>query len=134
MAEDANPFGAEHGGHVEGVYQHIVGGAVGRIEGEVDFAIRGFLAGRRPFQQRRDKGRHAEPCCLDPAGDLAALLESHAEQVLSIHRAHIEASHLMLGAERDHFVEGGTDFVADDGECETRKGHGASLLWTALFG
>jgi hypothetical protein len=40
----------------------------------------------------------------------------------------------VFGAEGDHFVEGGTDFVADDGERETRQEHAANLLWTDLFG
>jgi len=134
VAEDADLLGAEHGGHVEGMDQRVVCGAVGRIEGEVDRAAFAALAGRGPFQQRRDEGRDAQALLLQPPCDQASLLERHAEQVPALHGAHVEATHLVFAAEGDHFVEGRADFIADDGESETGKGHAANLLWSGRFG
>ena len=104
--------------------QRVFGRAVLGIEGEVDLAAAvGGLAGGRPFQQRRNEGRHLQPGLLDGAGDGGRFLQAHAEQVAAIHRAHIEAADVVFLAEGDHVLERGADFVADDGERETREGH-----------
>ena len=81
MAEHADLRGAQHRGHVEGMGQRIVGRAGRRIEGEVDLAAGRRLAGRGPFQHRRDEGRHGDAGGLQLAGDGVHLVEGHAEQV-----------------------------------------------------
>ena len=65
------------------------------------------------------------------AGDLVQL---HAQQIAAADRPHVEAADVVLGAERDHFVEGGTDFIADHGERKTGQGHAATLLSAIVFG
>ena len=44
------------------------------------------------------------------------LVERHAEQVAAVDRAHVEAAHVVLGAEREHFGERRADLVADHGQ------------------
>ena len=44
------------------------------------------------------------------------------------------AADVVLGAERDHFIEGGADFIADHGERKAGQDHAVNLLSTAVFG
>ncbi len=50
-------------------------------------------------------------------------LERHAQQVPAVDRAHVEAMHVILGAEREHLGQRGADFIADHGEGEAGERH-----------
>ena len=78
------------------------------------------------------------PAALSGFGDVRHLVEAHAQQVAAVDGAHVEAPDVVFGAEGDHLGERGADFVADDGEGEAGKGHGANptprrLLWLNVF-
>ncbi|MEK7686988.1 MAG: hypothetical protein AAB398_01180, partial [Pseudomonadota bacterium] len=60
--------------------------------------------------------------------------QRHAHEIAPADRPHIEAADIVLGAERDHFFEGGADFIADHGERKTGQGHAVSLLSPVVFG
>ena len=50
------------------------------------------------------------------------------KQVAAVDRAHVEAVHVVLGAEGEHLGKRRADFIADHGERKAGKGHALSLL------
>ncbi len=117
--------------------QRILGGTVGRIEGEVDLVrLRSDLPGAGHFSSGDTKVGTREAGSASIRRAMApAFVERHAQQVLlrspcAYRGAGPDArSQKEIISSRD-----GADFIADHGEGETGQGHAANLLWTGRFG